>query len=569
MATCYVQFDDSLVKSVTFSGIGKKDHTSGSFTFTSPLTFTGVEVYGTWSGKIYWDPTSSHSDPTLVANVSNGVVSMSSAYTVAVKDRTIYIYGEKNSSSSVLQVGSWPSVLYSVTVTNGTFTQSNNAISYSSQQRISTISLTGSAVSNNWTGTIYWGTSSGSTMYPIADVDSGSVTMRSSIEPIDYTGTRTIYFTAIGGYYHKVKYFANGGTWSSGSDPYVDLVSDGSSSGTSTPSNKLSRNGYRLLGWSTSSTATSATYGTNDVIGPLSADLSIWAVWIKNTVTITLDANGGVFTDTRSSLRSITNQVIGSQFVFTSYSKIVSRDNYELIGWSADKNATSATYPADGGYVTVGGTDATYYAVWQKSVVTITLYANGGTFGGTMPYLQLTKKAGDILYFSEYSSTSSPPLLRAYYTLVGWSTSSSGSAAWDTNGYVSIGATDADYYAVWKPHIDPFYWDGGTGSTDASIIARGLPVTNLTAARWNLLKAKVKEISTAKGVTYTYTEVAPNDPITSTEYNGVRNAIYNVPGHGTLPPAKARNTEILASLFNGDTSLKSALNAAIISYNNS
>lgn len=571
MATIKVQFDDSLVKSVTFAGYGKKDHTSSSFTFTSPLSFTGAEVYGNWSGKIYWDPTSSHSDPTLVANVNNGVVSMNSSYTVSVKNRTIYIYGEKSSSSSVLQVSSagWDSnILHSVNLTDGTFSLSNNAINFTRTQYIESLYITNNALQNYWDGKIYWKNESGS-KFLVASVNYGSVSMNPGIEPITYSGrSRTISFVAEGQYFHRVRYFKNNGTWNSGGDPYIDYVVDGGYSYTSGPSNNISRPGYRLLGWSTSSTATSAAFGTNDSIGEISADVNVWAVWIKDTVTITLDANGGVFQDNQESIRSIPNQVIGTQFYFGNYSGLVARTNYKLLGWSANKDSTSPTYTTDG-YVDVGGSNATYYAVWQKTVAKIILHGNGGVWGGNLPTRTVSKNVGDTLSFADYGPNGSPPLLRTYHTLSGWSTSATGSASWDANGHVTVGATDADYYAVWRRHIDPFYWDGRNGTTDSSIIASGLPVSNITAERWNRLKAKVKEISEATGGSYTYSNVSSGSLITAAEYTVVRNAISKVKSHGTLPPSKSAGDKIMASLFNGTQSLKSAVNTAIISYNNS
>lgn len=357
---------------------------------------------------------------------------------------------------------------------------------------------------------------------------------------------------------------ANGGTYSgptptvSSTYPYLSLTAI---------SNSTSRNGYKLTGWLWSVNGT--IYSTTATIPGISSSGTLTAQWERTSVTITLDANGGVFQDTRQSLRSIPNQTPGDVFYFSSYSDLVTRDGYKVIGWSASPSATSPTYKRDG-HVSVGSSATyVYYAVWQKTRVTITLYGNGGLWGGNLQKRTLIKNVGERVSFAEYGPNGTPPLLNAYHSLSGWGTSAAGTAAWGVDGYVTVGATDADYYAIWKNHIDPFYWDGGNGTKDSSIIATGLPVTNITAERWNRLKAKVKEISAAKGVTYSYTKVSKGDGITSTEYNGVRNAIYNVPGHGILPPAKARNTQILASLFNGTQSLKSALNAAIISYNNS
>nr|DAJ34523.1 MAG TPA: INTERNALIN B BINDING, LEUCINE RICH REPEAT.2A [Caudoviricetes sp.] len=173
----------------------------------------------------------------------------------------------------------------------------------------------------------------------------------------------------------------------------------------------------------------------------------------------------------------------------------MARNGYKLLGWSANNTATTAGYDPDG-WVTVGNsTVQRYYAVWQKSEATITLYGNGGLWGGNLQYRSFKKEVGDVINLADYGPNGTPPLGRAYYSLVGWSTSSTGTAAWGVNGTITVGATDASYYAIWEPHIELFYWDGGTGSTDSSIIAKGLPVTNLTASRWNRFKKKINEIT--------------------------------------------------------------------------
>lgn len=115
--------------------------------------------------------------------------------------------------------------------------------------------------------------------------------------------------------------------------------------------------------------------------------------------------------------------------------------------------------------------------------------------------------------------------------------------------------------------IDLFYW-AGSDSADNNIIATGQPVTNLTSARWNSLLAKIKELAEAQGGSFSYTAVSSGDAITAARFNAARTAIANRSGHGTLPAAQSAGNTIRASLFNGNTSLKSALNTAIEGYNN-
>jgi hypothetical protein len=355
---------------------------------------------------------------------------------------------------------------------------------------------------------------------------------------------------------------ANGGTYSgptptvSSTYPYLSLTAI---------SNSTSRNGYKLTGWLWSVDGT--IYSTTATISGISSSGTLTAQWERTSVTITLDAKEGVFQDTRQHIRSITNQTPGDVFYFKDYSSLVTRDGYEVIGWSASSSVTTPTYDKNG-YVSIGYTNATYYAVWQKSVATITLYGNGGLWGGNLQKRTLTKNVGETVSFAEYGPNGTPPLQYAYHTLAGWGTSATGTAAWDPNGYVTVGATDANYYAIWKNHIDPFYWDGSSGSSDGSIIAVGLPLSNLTASRWNRLMATLAELAAGNGSSFIYSPVAAGSRITAAGFNAVRAAIASQPGHGATPGARSAGDSILASYYNGVGSLKNALNSAIIYYNN-
>ena len=358
--------------------------------------------------------------------------------------------------------------------------------------------------------------------------------------------------------YVNALYYKNGGTWSSGSDPYIDTIESGSYSSTYTPSVRVSRTNYHLLGWSTSSTATSATYGTNEAIGPLGGNLTLYAVWQENPY-ITLDAGEGRFGTERYAYFHIG---YGDYVYFSNYTP--TRYGYNLIGWSATQGSTSPTYgPSD----TVGplyGSSYKYYAVWQKATATITLNGNGGLWDASTGILTLTKNVGDTLSFSNYAS-----IKRTNYIHLGWSTSKTAtSAAWGVNGSVTVGATDATYYAVWeKKTVQPFYWDNNNGSSDGNLIATGKPFSNLTAEMWNRLNKKIKEISEAQNIAYTYTTVNSGSTMTATLFNEARNGIAKLPGRGSIPSEKTKGDTAMAGHFNGVNSIKNGLNTAIQSYN--
>lgn len=570
------------ITSVTFNG---KTVTSspGSISYSATASISNITVTSGWSGTIYWDTAVSMPDPYVLATVSNGRVTMKTAnLTYTGSNRDVYFSSSGSVASYTLTAGSMPDILSSVHFNDETsITQSNRSCSFANKKYIRAISLTSSGLA--WIGTIYWSSSSGGTTYPIADITNGSISYYSSIEPIDfYNESRTIYFTAVGQTTYKYRIHAmttaDGSYFSNGLQDYY-APSSSSWYTSTTVSNTFNldtlptpiRDYYKLVGWAYTNTTDTNQAHTGEIAVSGAVDGKInnfYAVW-SLAPTIILSANGGIFQDTRLTTREYQKQTPGNPFYFSGPSGLVFRDGYKLLGWSANNTATTAGYDPDG-WVTVGNsTVQRYYAIWQKSEATITLYGNGGLWGGNLQYRSFKKEVGDVINLADYGPNGTPPLGRAYYSLVGWSTSSTGTAAWDVNGTITVGATDASYYAVWEPHIELFYWDGGTGSTDSSIIAKGLPITNLTAARWNRLKAKIKEVSMANGVTYTYSEVVSNQAITATEYNSVRNAIYNIPKHGALPDAKTVGSEILASYFNGATSLKSALNTAITAWNNS
>ena len=409
----------------------------------------------------------------------------------------------------------------------------------------------------NYTYPVTASASSGTSSWTV--VNANGVYADREISAPGSSGTRTVTLTATKTpTYVYARFYANGGSWSSGSDPYTESVESGSYASTATPSGRVYRSGYRLLGWSTSSTATSATYSTNEAIGPLGASISLYAVWKENPY-ITLDAGEGRFGTDRYVYFHID---YGEYVYFSNYNP--TRAGYTLIGWSATSGATSPTYgPTD--YVgPLYGSSYKFYAVWQQSTVTITLNGNGGKWDDATGIIQLTRNVGDVLNFGSYSS-----LTRTGYTLLGWSANSAAtSATYGVNGTVDVGASDATYYAVWqKITIDLFYWS--SASTDESLIAAGQPISNITASRWNRFKAKIAELAEAEGGSYSYSTVASGDMFYATEFNAVRTAIMNRSGYGTIPAAQASGNAVKASLFEGSGSLKTSLNAAITHYNNS
>lgn len=554
----------SPITSVTFAG-KKVTSSPSSVTVSANASISAITVTSGWSGTVYWDTSSSMPDPYVLANVSNGVASIvSNNLTYTGKNRDIYLSasGSAPSYSTNLIYFRTGTGVSSYTVSYANSSSTGNTASVTG--RNSSTSIYVRASTNAQVTHINYESGYGGPLQFIEYTDSTFSTVKKYFDQGDLyvysSGTRYVKLFATRNQI-RCYYYANGGTFSDGSNLYTDFVDAGEYSYTSAPSNAVSRSGYELVGWATDSSATTAGWGTNDSIGPLSGNISVYAVWRKSRFTITVNANGGIFQDTRESYVQAKADA-GSLFYFTSYSGLVYREGYTLIGWSVSSTATSPGV-ATNGYITVGYSDATYYAVWQKSTAVITFYGNGGLWGGNLQKRSVTFNVGDIVNFATYSAN----LARAGYTLLGWSTSSSAtSAAWEPKGTVSVGSTNADYYAVWaKKKIELFYWDSST--TDSTLIAKGQPISNMTAARWNRFKAKIAELAEAEGSSYNYSTVASGDTFYATEFNDVRTAIMNRSGYGTLPAAQASGNAVKASLFEGSGSLKTALNAAITHHN--
>ena len=556
----------SPITSVTFAG-RKVTSSPSSVTVSANASISAITVTRGWSGTVYWDTSSSMPDPYVLANVSNGVASIvSNDLTYTGKNRDIYLSasGSTPSYSTNLIYFRTGTGVSSYTVSYANSSSTGNTASVTG--RNSSTSIYVRASTNAQVTHINYESGYGGPLQFVEYTDSTFSTVKKYFDQGDlYVYSDRTRYVKLFATRNQLKcyYYANGGTFSGGSNLYTDSVDAGEYSYTSAPSNAVSRSGYELVGWATDSSATTAGWGTNDSIGPLSGNISVYAVWRKSRFTITVNANGGIFQDTRESYVQ-SKADAGSLFYFTSYSGRVYREGYTLLGWSVSSTATSPGV-ATNGYITVGYSDATYYAVWQKSTAVITFYGNGGLWGGNLQKRSVTFNVGDIVNFANYSAN----LARAGYTLLGWSTSSSAtSAAWEPNGTVSVGSTNADYYAVWaKKNIELFYWN--SAATDSTLIAKVHPVANLTATRLNRFKAKIAELAAAEGGSYSYSSVTTGDTFYATEFNSVRTAIMNRSGYGTIPAAQASGKAVKASLFEGSGSLKTALNAAITHYNNS
>lgn len=150
----------------------------------------------------------------------------------------------------------------------------------------------------------------------------------------------------------KVSYNANGGTGAPGSQTKtigVDLKLS---------TTKPTRTGHTFLGWSTSKTASSASYSPGATYSS-NATLTLYAVWKINTWTVKYDANGG--TGAPSSQTKTYGQTLK-----LSTTKPTKKD-YNFLGWGTSTESTTIEYEAGANYT--NNAAITLYAVWELAYV--------------------------------------------------------------------------------------------------------------------------------------------------------------------------------------------------------
>lgn len=147
---------------------------------------------------------------------------------------------------------------------------------------------------------------------------------------------------------YKITYDANGGSGAPGAQTkWKDQTLTLSST-------KPTRTGYSFLGWSTSSSATTATYLAGASYTANSA-ATLYAVWKANTYKVTYNANGGTGAPGEQT------KTYGQTLTLSSTKP--TRTNYTFKGWATSASATTATYSAGGSYTSNAA--VTLYAVWE------------------------------------------------------------------------------------------------------------------------------------------------------------------------------------------------------------
>lgn len=178
------------------------------------------------------------------------------------------------------------------------------------------------------------------------------------------------------------------------------------------PSTKPTRAGHNFLGYSTSNSATSATYLLGEKIKLSTSDI-LYAVWSPYKHTVKYNANGGT-----NAPQSQVKTYGGTIFISD---EIPERVGYTFKNWNTEPDGSGTTYNSgqEYGYDQNGGT-VILYAQWRRISLTVKFDAsiNSGTVNG----LNFITKS---VYYGD-SIGALPISEKKNYKFIGWYTTPTG-----------------------------------------------------------------------------------------------------------------------------------------------
>lgn len=276
-----------------------------------------------------------------------------------------------------------------------------------------------------------------------------------------FTVTSNIDITANGAANtYTINYNANGGSGTTASSSHTY------NSAKALTANGFSRTGYTFLGWSTSSSATSATYSNQQSVSNLTSTnggtVTLYAVWKIITYTVSYDANGGTgapsaqtknhgSTLTLSNTRPTKADTTANGYTITfdgnggtankTSATATNTTKYTFLNWNTNKNNSGTAYSAGGSYT--ANSNATLYAQWSSSltrgsITTATITRPDITSTRTVTF----DTQGGICLTKSLSSTS---IIK--YTFNGWYTSKTGGTRRAGEGASVVPAATETWYA--------------------------------------------------------------------------------------------------------------------------
>jgi uncharacterized repeat protein (TIGR02543 family) len=209
--------------------------------------------------------------------------------------------------------------------------------------------------------------------------------------------------------------------------------------------NVFTYDGYTFSGWNTVQGGSGASYSDGQTITATS-DMTLYAQWTGNPVTVTFDANGGTGEMAPQTFTIGTAQALDAN-IFT-------RENYNYKDWNTAADGSGTTYE-NSQEITISES-TTLYAQWEIITYTVTFEPNGGT--GDMPV--------QIFNVGESQNLATNVFTRNGYTFCGWYTTDR--VAYSDGQSITL-TSDITLYARW-------FSAEGNGSVEShNFVDLGLP----------------------------------------------------------------------------------------------
>ena len=197
----------------------------------------------------------------------------------------------------------------------------------------------------------------------------------------------------------------------------------------------ITRSGYTITGWGTSTGDTTSDWSQNTAKN-VSADTTYYAITSK-AVTINFEENGATSIGSSSLSCAMWNTAASCSIT----SPTITRSGYTIVGWGVSTGDTTNDWSV-GTAKSVSATN-TYYAITYKTV-TISFNKNGATS------ISSTSESCTIRNTATSCSVTSPTITKTNGEGVGWGTSVGDTTSdWNQNIAKNVSA-NATYYAIWR-----------------------------------------------------------------------------------------------------------------------
>ena len=315
------------------------------------------------------------------------------------------------------------------------------------------------------------------------------------------------------------------------------------------PTINASSNTPTVVGYNTSSSATSSSWNQN-TSKAVSANATYYAITRKDAVTLTakFNANGASLSsaDNKTCTLAATYNGNAQATSCTVTAPTITRSGYTIVGYntSASSTSNSSSYNTSSKVLTLtsSNNNSTWYAITSKQV-TATFNANGTTIGSTSQSCTMYNTASSC-------NVTTPSITRSGFTITGWGTSASATTATvKANASLSLTANKT-YYAVTSKVVTVTYSKGSNVSSIGS-----------TSGTCTIQNSATNCQVTLPSITASSTYIADGWYSGSTRVGSVGSK-YTVSNNTTLTAqAKADNITLSISTTNTTNSITIVANA--------